>query len=84
MRFIGNKEKLVDWIYDEIRSAGVKEGLFFDFFSGTTNVAKHFKRKGYQIVSSDLLFTSYVLQRAYIKNNDTPEFKNLSNNIIII
>ena len=53
MRFIGNKEKLVDWIYYEIKSFGVKDGIFFDFFSGTTNVAKHFKRKGYQIVSSD-------------------------------
>ncbi len=82
MRFIGNKEKLVDWIYYEIKSTGVKDGIFFDFFSGTTNVAKHFKRKGYQIVSSDLLYTSYVLQRAYIKNNDNPEFKNLINSII--
>lgn len=77
MRFIGNKEKLVDWIYDELKFTDLSGGLFFDFFSGTTNVAKHFKKNGFQIVSSDLLYTSFVLQKAYIENNETPEFENL-------
>ena len=43
MRFIGNKEKLVDWIYDELKFTDLSGGLFFDFFR-TTNVAKHFKK----------------------------------------
>lgn len=81
MRFIGNKEKLVDWIYDELEFANLNGGLFFDFFSGTTNVGKHFKKKGYQIVSSDLLYTSYVLQKAYIENNSVPKFKDLLDKI---
>lgn len=81
MRFIGNKEKLVDWIYDELKFTNLKGGLFFDFFSGTTNVAKHFKKKGFQIVSSDLLYTSYILQKAYIENNTTPKFKNILDKI---
>jgi adenine-specific DNA-methyltransferase len=74
MRFIGNKEKLVDWIYDELKFTNLNGGLFFDFFSGTTNVGKHFKKRGYQIVSSDLLYTSFVLQKAYIENNSIPKF----------
>ena len=81
MRFIGNKEKLVDWIYDELNFKDIEGGLFFDFFSGTTNVAKHFKKKGFQIVSSDLLYTSYVLQKAYIENNLTPKFEYLLDEI---
>jgi len=81
MRFIGNKEKLVDWIYDELEFANLNGGLFFDFFSGTTNVGKHFKKRGYQIVSSDLLYTSYVLQKAYIENNSIPKFKDLLDKI---
>ena len=81
MRFIGNKEKLVDWIYDELKFEKINSGLFFDFFSGTTNVGKHFKKKGYQIVSSDLLYTSFVLQKAYIENNSIPEFKDLLDKI---
>ena len=77
MRFIGNKIKLVDWIYDELKFTNIKGGIFFDFFSGTTSVAKFFKGKGYQIVSSDLLYTSYVLQKAYIENNENPQFLNI-------
>jgi adenine-specific DNA-methyltransferase len=81
MRFIGNKEKLVDWIYDELKFTNLKGGLFFDFFSGTTNVAKHFKKEGFQIVSSDLLYTSFILQKAYIENNFTPKFENILDKI---
>ncbi|GAB2765627.1 DNA adenine methylase [Salinimicrobium soli] len=81
MRFIGNKEKLVEWIYDELKFTNLKGGLFFDFFSGTTNVGKHFKKKGYQIISSDLLYTSYVLQKAYIENNEEPKFSGILKDI---
>lgn len=81
MRFIGNKEKLVDWIYNELKFTNLKGGLFFDFFSGTTNVAKHFKKEGFQIVSSDLLYTSFILQKAYIENNLTPKFENILDKI---
>jgi adenine-specific DNA-methyltransferase len=77
MRFIGNKESLVDWIYTEMKKNNVKGNLFFDFFSGTANVGKYFKQKGYQIISSDLLYFSYVLQKAYIENNEQPKFDKL-------
>lgn len=78
MRFIGNKEKLLPNIYKEIESLGFKNGdCFCDFFSGTSNVGRHFKEKGFKIISSDLLFFSYVLQEAYIKNNEEPKFEKL-------
>ena len=77
MRFIGNKERLVDWIYSEIKKNNIAGNLFFDFFSGTSNVGKYFKQRDFQIVSSDLLYFSYVLQKAYIENNNYPAFKNL-------
>lgn len=74
MRFIGNKEKLVDNIYSVVLDAGVQNGIFCDFFSGTSNVGRYFKDKGYSIISSDLLYFSYVLQKAYIENNTEVEF----------
>ena len=83
LRFIGNKERLVDWIYSVIEKNNIKGELFFDFFSGTASVGKFFKAKGYQVISSDLLYFSYVLQRAYIKNNTYPTFNRLINNIDI-
>ncbi len=81
MRFIGNKERLVDWIYSILEKNHIKGELFFDFFSGTSNVGKFFKEKSYQIVSSDLLYFSYVLQKAYIQNNIYPSFNKLISTI---
>lgn len=56
---------------------GIKGQSFFDFFSGTTSVAQYFKRLDYTIYSSDLLYVSYCLQKAYIENNSAPTFDKL-------
>lgn len=69
MRFIGNKTNLLQKIKDELALRNISWVSFFDFFSGTTSVGKFFKKMGYQIYSSDLMYFSYVLQRAYIQNN---------------
>lgn len=81
MRFIGNKENLVDKIYQVMQSKNIEGDSFFDFFAGTTSVGKYFKKLDYQIFSSDLLYFSYVLQQAYIVNNEEQNFKKLLNNI---
>ncbi|MFC1756633.1 DNA adenine methylase [Patescibacteria group bacterium] len=83
MRFIGNKEKLLENIYEVICSTEIKDGVFCDFFSGTSNVGRYFKEKGFQVISSDVLYFSYVLQKAYIKNNKEPDFSKLSKTITI-
>lgn len=83
MRFIGNKERLTDWIYTTMQFNNITGETFFDFFSGTSNIGKFFKEKNYQIISSDLLYFSYVLQRAYLANNKTPKFDKLLSTINI-
>jgi len=77
MRFIGNKENLVDKIYQVMQSKKIKGSSFFDVFSGTTSVSKYFKKLNYQVFSSDILYFSYVLQQAYIVNNEEPKFEKL-------
>ncbi len=59
----------------------IKGQSFFDFFAGTTNVGRYFKKKNHQIFSADLLYFSFVLQKAYIANNDEFIFSNLLKNI---
>ncbi len=81
MRFIGNKENLVAKIYQTLITHGVFGNSFFDFFSGTTAVGRFFKQQGYQVFSSDLLYFSFVLQKAYIENNTTPNFEKLLSKI---
>ncbi|MDI9535161.1 MAG: DNA adenine methylase [Bacteroidota bacterium] len=81
MRYIGNKENLLDKIYQAMQSKNIKGNSFFDFFSGTANVGKFFKKLNYQVYSSDLLYFSYVLQQAYIKNNEELYFEKLLNKL---
>lgn len=83
MRFIGNKENLLDKIYQVIQLKEIQGNSLFDFFAGTSSVGKFFKKLDYQVFSSDLLYSSYVLQKAYISNNENLEFKNLLKSIEI-
>lgn len=77
MRFIGNKVNLLEMIYQAISVRNIKGNSVFDLFSGTKNVAKFFKKLNYLVYSSDLLFFSYILQRAYIENNQDLTFEKL-------
>jgi adenine-specific DNA-methyltransferase len=76
MRFIGSKRNLLEdielVINDNIESAET----FFDIFSGTGIVAEYFK-KDYKIYSNDILYFSYVIQKAKIENNTMPSFEKL-------
>ncbi|WP_373753563.1 DNA adenine methylase [Neisseria weixii] len=77
MRYIGNKENVVETIYQIMQQRGIAGQSFFDVFSGTGSVAKFFKRLNYKIFSCDLMYYSYVLQRAYVANNIVPTFERL-------
>ena len=81
MRYIGNKENILVTIFSILQKNDVYGKTFFDFFSGTANVGKFFKEKNYQVFSSDILYLSYCLQKAYIENNAEPSFENLLNNL---
>ncbi len=81
MRFIGNKESLAPQIFTLLQKYKVidsqKTQSFFDLFSGSASMAKFFKKQGFQIYSNDILYFSYCLQRAYIQNNEIPQFNGL-------
>lgn len=78
MRYYGCKNRLLDFLEGGVEETGINHGsVFCDLFSGTTTVAKHFKKKGYTVIANDLLEFSYALARAYIKNNKYPLFRGL-------
>lgn len=81
MRYIGNKLNLLEFIYSVIQENNIPKGTFLDIFSGTTNVAKFFKKKEFKIIANDFMTYSYVFERAYICNNEIPNFNGLSNEI---
>lgn len=79
MRFIGGKSLLlqeIDTIINENIKKSDKLSVFCDIFSGTGVVGKYFKNK-YKIISNDMLYFSYILQKANIESNNIPNFNEL-------
>ncbi len=48
-----------------------------DLFAGTTVVGRHFKRRGFSVISSDLMHYAFVFGKAYLETNACPQFDNL-------
>ena len=59
MRFIGSKLALLDRLSFEIIIRVPKTGVFCDLFSGSAAVARHFKKRNYEIISNDIMHFSY-------------------------
>jgi len=78
MRYYGNKTKLLDFISETAKELDIsKNKIFFDIFTGTSSVAKHFKTLDYTVIANDWLYFSYVLATSNISINTTPTFSNL-------
>lgn len=80
MRYIGNKQKMIDEIDDLLSSLKLnKENYTFcDLFSGTATVGNHFKDK-FKIIANDNLYMSYVMSQAKL-NTPSLKFKKLGLN----
>lgn len=77
MRYLGNKSKLLETIEEFARERGIDGRRFTDCFAGTAVVGAHFKRRGYAVLSCDLLMASYVSQVAAIEVSESPAFQAL-------
>ncbi|MGL4863793.1 MAG: Dam family site-specific DNA-(adenine-N6)-methyltransferase [Cetobacterium sp.] len=75
MRFIGSKVQLLEEIENFIKeNIKIRKNMVFcDLFSGSTAVAKYFKRD-FKIISNDIMNFSYILQKSTIKLNQVPDF----------
>lgn len=76
-KYIGNKKVIVDGIESFLKKKRIKNGMFIDAFSGTTNVSQYFKQRGYSIICNDINEFSYALGKVYVENNSFPNFKML-------
>ena len=77
MRFIGCKENLLPFIENFAKERNIKGNIFCDLFAGTGSVGKRFKQLGYKIISTDLLYFSFILQKVYLEFNEYPKFEKL-------
>jgi adenine-specific DNA-methyltransferase len=51
--------------------------VFADLFSGTGSVGSHFKKRGFRVLSNDLMTYSYAQQVARVEINESPIFSSL-------
>lgn len=74
MKYIGNKQRLLNFIDSVIQQEKPAGNTVCDIFTGTTSVAQFYKKKGYRLITNDIMQYSYVFQHAFIKNNKEPLF----------
>lgn len=68
VNYIGNKEKISEWICDHFPEDAHS---IFDAFSGGCSLSYEAKRRGYKVLSNDILHINYYLSKALIQNNST-------------
>ena len=82
MNYIGSKLSLIDFLYKSINSVIDKNCTSFcDLFAGTGIVGRYFKSKNFSIISNDIQYYSYVINKHYIENHKYLYFKNLNDEI---
>jgi adenine-specific DNA-methyltransferase len=75
--YIGNKRKLLTLIRRAIAVTGIREGVFYDAFAGSTVVARLAKTMGFRVIANDWEPYSHYMSLAYIKLNRAPELRAL-------
>lgn len=80
MNYIGSKFSILSYIDEVIEDfTKPKEKITFcDIFAGTGVVSKYFKEKGYDIISNDIQYFSYVILKGLIENSEELKFEKLT------
>jgi len=79
MNYIGSKHKLSNFIKSTIYSVvgkDLSDKVFCDIFAGTGIIGRNFKNDVKQVISNDLEYYSYVLNKNYIENHREIKNKN--------
>lgn len=69
IRYMGNKNKLLDFIVPEIKKIVKKGEVICDLMSGTGAIAYALKDK-YTVYTNDVQYYSYIITKAIIENNE--------------
>ncbi|MDT3693774.1 MAG: DNA adenine methylase [Mucispirillum sp.] len=73
MNYIGSKYSLMHFLVTSINSVINKKTnmVFADLFAGTGVVGAEYRSRGFNVISNDIQYYSYVLNKHYITNNIT-------------
>lgn len=77
MNYIGSKQKLSSFISNAVHSVvgnDISQKTFCDIFAGTGIVGRNFKPLVKKVISNDLEYYSYVLNKNYIENHQEIDY----------
>lgn len=77
IRYMGNKNKLLDFIIPEIEKITKKGEIICDLMSGTGSIAYALKNRN-TVYTNDVQYYSYVIAKGIIENNKTRINKNIA------
>ena len=66
INYIGNKEKIAKWICDYFPKG---TETLFDAFSGGCSLSYEAKKRGFEVITNDVLNINYQISKALIENN---------------
>ena len=79
MNYIGSKKTLIPFLKETIlKIISPDSHVFCDLFACTGTVGSCFKREGFKVISNDLQYYSFVLNRNYVGNHKALEFNGLT------
>lgn len=79
MRFLGNKQRLLEKLKLVINENEIQGKIFCDLFSGSSSVGDFFKDT-YKIISNDYLHSLSVIAHAKLNYSQIPEFQEFKKN----
>ncbi len=83
MNYIGSKYSLRDFLEEGIlKNVNADCKVFCDVFAGTGAVGVHFKQKNFKIISNDIQYYAYCLNRALVGINRIPSFSGILDDLI--
>ena len=74
-RYIGCKQKLVDWIFERIHDAAPDAKSLFDVFSGTGVVAERALGQFDKVILNDLLYSNQTIYEGFFGSGKASEKK---------
>lgn len=79
MNYIGSKLKLSNFIkntVNEVAGENLSDKIFCDLFAGTGIVGRNFKQEVKKVISNDIEYYSFVLNKNYIENHQNFDYQN--------
>jgi adenine-specific DNA-methyltransferase len=81
VRYIGNKTRLLNFIFSVLDERGIRNGRAVDPFTGTASVARALKEHGFRVVAADVMEYGYVFGRAYVAVTGEPDYAGITDEV---